>query len=70
MKSKPLPPRRRVGKREGKERDEREEKEEMEMKGVVAHTGEDKDCYYFEDPSSISIFVTAFRNVFAIHFIQ
>ena len=52
MKSKPLPPLKSL-----KEREREEEEEEMEMKELVASTEEDKDDYYFEDPSNISEFI-------------
>ena len=52
MKSKPLPPLRSLEEREGEEEEEVEE--EMEMKELGASTDEDKDDYYFEDPSNIS----------------
>ena len=54
MKSKPLPPLRSLEKRVMKEEEEEEEIEEMEMKELVVNTEEDKDDYYFEDPSNIS----------------
>ena len=38
----------------GREREKREE-EKMEMKELISHTEEDKNYYYFEDPSNISI---------------
>ena len=50
MKSKPLPPLRSLKEREREE----EEEEEMEMRELVASAEEDKDDYYFEDPSNIS----------------
>ena len=53
VKSKPLPPLWSLQKRE-REREEEEEEEEMEMKELVASAEEDKDDYYFEDPSNIS----------------
>ena len=53
MKSKPLPPLRSLKEREREE----EEEEEMEMRELVASTEEDKDDYYFEDPSNISEFI-------------
>ena len=53
MKSKPFPPLRSLEKRETEEREE-EEEGEMEMKELVTSTEEDKDDYYFEDPSNIS----------------
>ena len=54
MKSKPLPPLRSLKEREREE----EEEEEMEMRELVAGTEEDKDDYYFEDPSNISKYIT------------
>ena len=53
VKSKPLPPLKSLTKRE---RDEEEEK--MKMRELVASTEEDKDDYYFEDPSNISMNTT------------
>ena len=53
VKSKPLPPLRSLKEREREE----EEEEEMEMRELVASTEEDKDDYYFEDPSNISEFI-------------
>ena len=53
MKSKPLPPLRSLKEREREE----EEEEEMEMRELVASTEEDKDDYYFEDPSNISEYI-------------
>ena len=47
VRSKPLPPPKRL-----KERYSGEE-EEVEMTGLTATTEEDKDDYYFEDPSNI-----------------
>ena len=52
MKSKSLPPLKNLDEDE-REREE-EEEEEMEMKELVMNTDDDKDDYYFEDPSNIS----------------
>ena len=49
VKSKPLPPLKRLKERESDE-------EEIEMRGLVATTEEDKDDYYFEDPSNIGTY--------------
>lgn len=65
MKSKPLPPPKRILS-EGDEEEETEESQEgLEMKDLVE---EDKD-YYFEDPSNIGAIITRLtgphnRNVF------
>ena len=51
VKSKPLPPLRKL---EGmEEKEDEEEEEEIEMKGLVGSAEDDKDEYYFEDPSNI-----------------
>ena len=60
MKSKPLPPLRSLEKRE----EEEEEEEEIEMRELVASTEEDKDDYYFEDPSNISKHHSLWLHVF------
>ena len=62
VKSKPLPPLRSL---EEREREEEEEEDEMEMKELVANADEDKDDYYFEDPSNISKY--AFMQLFKIY---
>ena len=68
VKSKPLPPLRSL---KESEREEEEEEEEMEMKELVASTEEDKDDYYFEDPSNISkyMYIVAFMLGMCLHYI-
>ena len=66
MKSKPLPPLRSLKEREREE----EEEEEMEMRELVASTEEDKDDYYFEDPSNISKYITTFISCVIICFLS
>ena len=67
VKSKPLPPLKTL-----KAGEEEEEEEEMEMRELVASTEEDKDDYYFEDPSNISKYIAAFSysRILAICFTQ
>ena len=55
VKPKPLPPLSSLDRRK------EEEEEEMAMRELVANTNEDKDGYYFEDPSNISKYITTFR---------
>ena len=68
VKSKPLPP---LKTWKGREEEE-EEEEEMEMRELVTSTEEDKDDYYFEDPSNISKYIAAFSysHILAICFTQ
>ena len=44
----------------------------MEMRELVASTEEDKDDYYFEDPSNISKYIAAFSysHILAMCFTQ
>ena len=65
VKSKPLPSLRSLEERE-RVREEEEEEEEMEMGELVANTDEDKDDYYFEDPSNICKYAFVY-TVIPIH---